>query len=75
MRMARTPTHPGEILAEEIEAIGLTAKRLAELIQVPPQQALSAFGRETKNNRRHGVAARPVLRHVRRFLDELAECV
>jgi antitoxin HigA-1 len=36
--MARTPIHPGEILAEEIEEIGLTAKRLADLIQVPPNR-------------------------------------
>ncbi len=33
--MARTPVHPGEILADEIHEIGLTAKMLADLIQVP----------------------------------------
>lgn len=33
--MPRTPIHPGEILGDELEEIGLTAKRLAEIIQVP----------------------------------------
>lgn len=36
--MARTPIHPGEILADELEEIGLTAKRLAEVIEVPPNR-------------------------------------
>lgn len=34
--MARTPIHPGEILADELEAIGLSAKKLAEVLAVPP---------------------------------------
>lgn len=35
--MARTPIHPGEILADEIEARdGLTQTELARLIDVPP---------------------------------------
>ena len=35
--MARTPIHPGEILADEIEARpGLTKTELARLIRVPP---------------------------------------
>ncbi len=33
--MPRTPIHPGEILADELHEIGLSAKRLAEIIQVP----------------------------------------
>ena len=36
--MARTPIHPGEILADELQEIGLSAKRLADLIQVPPNR-------------------------------------
>ena len=36
--MARTPIHPGEILSDELEEIGLSAKRLADLIQVPPNR-------------------------------------
>jgi len=36
--MARTPIHPGEILADELEEIGMTAKKLADLIEVPPNR-------------------------------------
>src|SRR5215468_5709630 len=36
--MARTPIHPGEILADELEESGLTAKKLADVIEVPPNR-------------------------------------
>ena len=36
--MARTPIHPGEILGDELEESGLTARKLAEVIQVPPNR-------------------------------------
>src|SRR6266700_1612838 len=36
--MPRTPIHPGEILADELEEIDLSAKQLADLIQVPPNR-------------------------------------
>src|SRR6266513_1920627 len=36
--MARTPIHPGEILADELQEIGLTAKKLADVIEVPPNR-------------------------------------
>ena len=36
--MARTPIHPGEILADELEEIGLTAKKLADVLEVPPNR-------------------------------------
>lgn len=36
--MARTPIHPGEILADELEDIGLSAKKLADVIEVPPNR-------------------------------------
>ena len=36
--MARTPIHPGEILSDELEEIGLSAKRLADIIEVPPNR-------------------------------------
>jgi len=34
----RTPIHPGEILADELDEIGLSAKRLADIIEVPPNR-------------------------------------
>jgi addiction module HigA family antidote len=33
--LARTPIHAGEVLADELEEIGLSAKKLADLIEVP----------------------------------------
>jgi addiction module HigA family antidote len=36
--MARTPIHPGEILADELAEIGITAKRLADDLEVPPNR-------------------------------------
>jgi addiction module HigA family antidote len=33
--MPRTPIHPGEILADELEELGLTSAELARLIEVP----------------------------------------
>src|ERR1700726_2034923 len=36
--MARTPIHPGEILGDELEEIGISAKKLADMIEVPPNR-------------------------------------
>ena len=36
--MPRTPIHPGEILGDELEEIGLSAKRLADILKVPPNR-------------------------------------
>ena len=36
--MARTPIHPGEILADELEETGLSAKKLADFIEVAPNR-------------------------------------
>lgn len=36
--MARTPIHPGEILADELKEVGLSAKKLADVIEVPPNR-------------------------------------
>src|SRR5260370_42597913 len=36
--MPRTPIHPGEILGDELEEIGLSAKKLADVIHVPPNR-------------------------------------
>jgi antitoxin HigA-1 len=34
--MARTPIHPGEILADELEETGLPAKNFADVIDMAP---------------------------------------
>lgn len=36
--MERTPIHPGEILADELKHIGLPVRKLAGLIEVPPNR-------------------------------------
>jgi len=36
--MARTPIHPGEILADELTEIGMTASELARILRVPPNR-------------------------------------
>jgi antitoxin HigA-1 len=36
--MARTPIHPGEVLADELGETGLSAKKLADVIDVPPNR-------------------------------------
>jgi addiction module HigA family antidote len=36
--MARIPIHPGEILAEELAELGMSAAQLARAIRVPPNR-------------------------------------
>jgi addiction module HigA family antidote len=36
--MSRTPIHPGEILADELEETRLSAKKLADVLEVPPNR-------------------------------------
>lgn len=36
--MARSPIHPGEILADELVELNITATELARTIQVPPNR-------------------------------------
>ena len=36
--MPRTPIHPGEILGDELQEIALSASRLAEMLEVPPNR-------------------------------------
>jgi addiction module HigA family antidote len=36
--MARTPIHPGEILANELAELGMSASELARILRVPPNR-------------------------------------
>jgi antitoxin HigA-1 len=38
MTMARTPIHPGQILADELEELGVSPTELARQIRVPPNR-------------------------------------
>lgn len=42
--MARTPIHPGEILAEELEGLGMSASELARAIHVPANRISQLLG-------------------------------
>lgn len=42
--MARTPIHPGEILADELREIDLSAAELARIIEVPPNRISQIIG-------------------------------
>ena len=42
--MARTPVHPGEILADELDELGLSAAELARLIDVPANRITQIMG-------------------------------
>jgi len=41
--MARTPIHPGEILGDELDEIGMSAKKLADVIDVPLIASISSL--------------------------------
>ena len=46
--MTRTPIHPGEILADELEETGMSAKKLAGVIEVLPNRYINFWrGRRT----------------------------
>ena len=36
--MARSPIHPGEILADEIKELGISASELARSLHIPPNR-------------------------------------
>src|SRR5437660_9318082 len=54
--MARTPIHPGEHLAEELDEVGLSAAELARQIEVPVNRVTAIL------NGQRGVTADTALR-------------
>jgi len=44
--MARTPIHPGEILADELEEIGISAAELARTLDVPANRISQIIARK-----------------------------
>ncbi len=59
--MARTPIHPGEILRDELDEIGMNAKKLAEALHVPPNRVSQII------NGRRAITADTALRLSRFF--------
>ena len=54
--MARTPIHPGEHLAEELEELSISAAELARQIDVPVNRSLgsSTVSARSRPTRRYG---------------------
>ena len=52
----RTPIHPGEILADELQEISLSAKKLADCYRSAAQPALSDPCGKAKRDHGHGPA-------------------
>ena len=69
----RTPIHPGEILADELEEIGISAAELARLIEVPANRVSQIISREAGNHGGYGAAVSALFPHVGGFLDEPAK--
>jgi len=44
--MARTPIHPGEILADELDEIGISAAELARILDVPANRISQIIARK-----------------------------
>jgi addiction module HigA family antidote len=44
--MARTPIHPGEILADELKEIGISAAELARTLEVPANRISQIMARK-----------------------------
>lgn len=54
--MERTPIHPGEILADELKELGVTAAELGRILRVPAGRITQIL------NRRRGITADTALR-------------
>jgi addiction module HigA family antidote len=57
--MPRLPVHPGEILGDELEELGLSATRSAKILGVPPNRIIQIL------NGRRGISAETALRLAR----------
>ena len=57
--MSRPPVHPGEILGDELEELGLSASRLARILGVPTNRITQIL------NGRRGISAETALRLAR----------
>lgn len=57
--MTRSPVHPGEILADELEELGMSATKLAKILGVPPNRITQIL------NGRRGITAETALRLAR----------
>jgi addiction module HigA family antidote len=61
--MARTPIYPGEILSDELRQIGLSAKKLAEILGVPPNPLYQIVAGKRNLTADTVLLTQPALRH------------
>ncbi len=67
------PVHPGEVLREELDELGLSANALSHALGVPVQPGDDDSQRPAGRERRYGVAAGQVFRDDAATLVESAE--
>ena len=73
--MSRPAIDPGEILAEELAASGVTPTELARLLKVPAKPDNANHPREAVDQRRDRVAPRTLVRHQRPILAQSSKCI
>ena len=61
-RNGMRPVHPGEILREELETLGLSANALSKELGVPVNRITMILNSQPGRECRHGVAAGEVFR-------------
>jgi hypothetical protein len=69
----KTLIHPGEVLADELTEIGISAAELARLIRSPGEPGVANHRREVGNHGGDGPATSAVFRHIGGILDESAK--
>ena len=67
------PVHPGEILREELEELGLTANAMAKAMAVPANRVSAILKGKRGRHGRHGTATLAVLWNHTTGVDESAE--
>jgi hypothetical protein len=69
--MPRPAIHPGEILADELNELGITPIELSRQISVPPNRISNHPG-QAHHDRRHRAPPRPLVSNQRAILAQLA---
>ena len=72
-RYGMTPVHPGEILREELDALGLSANALAKALGVPVNRHHDDPERSAGHKRGHSAQTRTLFRDDAATLDEPPE--
>jgi len=57
-----TPIHAGEILGDELEETNLSARKLADIIEAPPNRLYQLVAGQTEHDGGYSLAPQPVFR-------------